>query len=115
MHNTRSRFGAHIRSLRKRRKWSLETLGERAGLSPNYCGGIERGERNLTIDNIEKLAGAFGLPVSELFSFETEGVDVKKKAVREIVQRLRKHDPDTLGFILRSIEYFDEWLTTSKV
>jgi len=49
-------FGAYIRRLRKTRRWTQEILGEHAGLSRTYIGGIERGERNLAIVNVNKLS-----------------------------------------------------------
>lgn len=60
-------LAATIRRLRREQKWSQEKLAEIAGLHPNYIGGIERGERNVAIDNIEKISKAFGLKVRDLF------------------------------------------------
>lgn len=66
---TKTRLGlaATIRRLRKERKWSQEKLAELCGLHPNYIGGIERGERNVAIDNIERISLAFGMTVKDLF------------------------------------------------
>jgi transcriptional regulator with XRE-family HTH domain len=46
---------------------SQEDLAEVAGLHRNYVGGIERGERNVGLDNIHKLARALRVDVAELF------------------------------------------------
>lgn len=54
----RSPFGECIRQLRVAKNWSQEELAVRSGLHPTYIGGIERGERNLGLDNILKLARA---------------------------------------------------------
>jgi len=65
---TRLKLAATIRRLRKERKWSQEILAEKCGLHPNYIGGIERGERNVAVDNIEKIAAAFVLAPKDMFS-----------------------------------------------
>lgn len=64
---TRLKLAATIRRLRKDRKWSQEKLAEVCGLHPNYIGGIERGERNVAVDNIEKISVAFGVSIKDLF------------------------------------------------
>lgn len=51
-------FGSYVRRLRKERRWTQEILGEHAELSRTYIGGIERGERNLAVINVNKLAKA---------------------------------------------------------
>ncbi len=54
--------------LRFKRGWSQETLADLAGLHRTYISGIERAERNVGLDNVEKIAAAFGLPISELLA-----------------------------------------------
>jgi transcriptional regulator with XRE-family HTH domain len=51
-------FAFNLRATRKRRLLSQEGLSIRAGLNHAYVGSIERGERNISIENIEKLAAA---------------------------------------------------------
>ena len=64
------RFGERVRQLRKARGWSQEKLGERTERHWTYIGGIERGERNPTIQVIADIAKALGVPIRELFPEE---------------------------------------------
>jgi transcriptional regulator with XRE-family HTH domain len=54
----RTAFGKHVRKLRLDRGLSQEKLAELADLHRNYVGGVERGERNIAIINIVRLARA---------------------------------------------------------
>ncbi len=62
----RAKVGAKVRELREIRGWSQEDLGFEAGLHRNYVGGIERGERNVGLVNLAKLAQALGLRPRDL-------------------------------------------------
>jgi transcriptional regulator with XRE-family HTH domain len=59
-------FGETIRTLRKAKGLSQEQLAELAGLHRNYIGGVERGERNVALLNIIRIAQALGISPSEL-------------------------------------------------
>jgi len=64
------RFGERVRELRKARGFSQEAFADECGLDRTYVGGIERGERNLALKNIEAIAMSLGISISEL----TEGL-----------------------------------------
>ena len=66
--SVKSRFGSKLRQLRDARGYSQEELAERAGLHRNYVGGVERGERNVALENIVKLAKALAVKPGDLFS-----------------------------------------------
>ena len=65
------RFGDRVRTLRKESGWSQEEFANECGLDRTYVGGIERGERNLALRNIEKIAIALETSIAELM----EGVE----------------------------------------
>lgn len=60
-------FGEKIRTLRVKKGMSQEELADRAGVHRTYVGMIERGEKNITLKNIEKYAKALEVRISELF------------------------------------------------
>jgi transcriptional regulator with XRE-family HTH domain len=67
MEDIRIRFGKAVRSRRHKLGISQEEFADRCNLDRTYVGGIERGERNLALLNIEKIAKAFRISISELF------------------------------------------------
>ena len=67
-HSARQRLAANLRARRKSRGISQEVLADMAGLHRTYVGGIERGERNVSIDNIERLACALDADVLDLLA-----------------------------------------------
>lgn len=60
------KFGQKVRNERQKQSLSQEELAAKAGVHRTYIGMIERGEKNITLTNIEKIAKALGLTMSEL-------------------------------------------------
>ena len=64
--DVRVRFGKAVRQKRQKLGVSQEEFADLCGLDRTYVGGVERGERNLALINIEKIARAFRISLSEL-------------------------------------------------
>lgn len=62
------RFGDRVRKLRKQAGFSQEAFAAECGLDRTYVGGVERGERNVSLRNIEVIASGLGISISELMS-----------------------------------------------
>lgn len=60
-------FGVVVRARRIELKLSQEELAHQAGLHRTYIGMIERGEKNITLENISKISNSLKLSISELF------------------------------------------------
>jgi transcriptional regulator with XRE-family HTH domain len=67
MEDIRIRFGKALREKRNRMQLSQEAFADMCGLDRTYVGGIERGERNVALVNLEKIAKALDLSLLELF------------------------------------------------
>lgn len=65
-------FGERVRVLRQARCLSQEGLALAAGLDRTYIGGVERGERNISLLNIQKIAQALDVSPADLLKFEQE-------------------------------------------
>ncbi len=61
------KFGKHVRDQRFKLGLSQEKLASRAGVHRTYIGMIERAEKNITLENIEKLSKGLGIEISDLF------------------------------------------------
>lgn len=66
--SSRSIFAARIRSVRTERGFSQEHLADLAGLHRTYISSVERSERNISIDNMEKIARALGTSLAALLA-----------------------------------------------
>jgi hypothetical protein len=64
----RERLGRRIRSLRALRGWTQGDLAEASGLHRSYVSSVERGERNVGVENLVLLADAFGVTLAELLA-----------------------------------------------
>lgn len=63
-------FGKRLAELRKAKGWSQEALALESGIARSYLGGVERGQRNIALVNICRLAEALEVSPAELLAFK---------------------------------------------
>jgi transcriptional regulator with XRE-family HTH domain len=68
MATLRGGLGRAVRRLRKQAGYSQEAFADRCKLHRTYMGSVERGETNISLDNIERIAKALGLTAGELLT-----------------------------------------------
>ncbi|TCM99383.1 transcriptional regulator with XRE-family HTH domain [Paenibacillus sp. BK033] len=102
--------GARLRDLRKLRGLSQEQLGELAGFHFSYIGTVERGQANITLLNLEKLAKALDVDEYQFFSyteslpnFELEGREPIVGELIDLIFSLRQDELVKAKVILKSL------------
>lgn len=93
--------GRRIRDLRKERGMSQELLGEKGGFHYSYIGQIERGEKNIALLNLAKIANALDVSISQLFTYavEEEKLTDSEVDLKEILKTLRTKKPSQVRMI----------------
>ena len=101
--------GQRIRSYRIRLELSQEKLAELSGVHPTYIGQLERGEKNATLESIEKIANALNIPLSKLFEKLGDSAEAGQSIPLECYELLaaKSEDEQKLLFgIITSIEKY---------
>ncbi|MCD9021978.1 helix-turn-helix domain-containing protein [Cohnella silvisoli] len=80
--------GNRIRSMRKAKGWTQEQLAEASSLHYSYIGGVERGERNISLETLEKIVTALHVPPIELFRDGLETNDAAKAHQRAVDEHM---------------------------
>lgn len=109
MTDLRSTVGDRIRAIRKAKRLTQQQLAELSNLDDAYIGAVERGERNFSMDTLEKIVTALKIQPTELFQnhddlSETEAA--KRRAIDEYavtVSELSVKQIDTLKRVVREV------------
>ena len=103
-------IGQRIRNYRVQKGFSQERLAELSGCHPTYIGQIERGEKNATLESIEKISSALKIPLSTLFE-KLEPQNASKSIPLQCYELLlaqSKEEQEQLFHILSSIIKYRE-------
>lgn len=87
MSDLTTKLGKRIRNYRLKLGFSQEQLAEKSYCHPTYIGQIERGEKNPTIESIEKITKALGISLSQLL----EKIDFENHSENQISERCYEH------------------------
>ena len=98
--------GARIRVLRKEKGLSQEALGEKGGFHFSYIGQIERGEKNVALLNLAKIADALEVNLLQLFAYVEEDMRLTESEtdLQEIVAMLRTSNPQQIRIVKNVIQ-----------
>jgi transcriptional regulator with XRE-family HTH domain len=83
-------LSANLRYLRQQQGWSQEALAGHCGLHRTYIGAVERGERNISLDNLDRLAEALGVTLCSLLEIHSHS-----HQIRETPSRYQTHTSAT--------------------
>ncbi|MFE6074839.1 helix-turn-helix domain-containing protein [Paenibacillus sp. NPDC057886] len=104
MTTLRNSVGERIRAIRKAKSLTQQQLAELSGLDDAYIGSLERGERNFSIDTLEKIVEALKIEPQNLFFIEDH--DEQQKAVHEyiaIISDLKNGELTILKNVIREV------------
>lgn len=116
MNDLKKAFGQRIRQLRKAKgkDWTQEKLAEAADLHYTYIGSVERGEVNLSFDNIVKIARGLNVDITALFlSLEhADSADERELLRTQINSLIANKDVTQLRLALRVLKDVFSWTET---
>lgn len=98
--------GKRLRSYRIALGLSQEKLAERAGLHPTYIGQVERGEKNLTIESLEKITSSLDIPMANVFDKIEERPDRDNYPLMayDLISRRNETDRESMYRVLETID-----------
>lgn len=109
----RAKVGERLRQLRKAAGLTQEQLAKRAGMDYKYLGSIERGERNVTLDNLERVSRALGVAPYEPFLFP-DRADGRPPDDDVLLDLIRHSDPAVRPVVVEIVHSLLRFSQSSK-
>ncbi|SDK35733.1 helix-turn-helix domain-containing protein [Sediminibacillus albus] len=101
--------GERLRTIRKMKVLSQEELAHAAGLHPTYIGQLERGEKNPTIDTIDKVTSSLGISLSELFRLTENLKEDQSETILQLRSQINQLSEEDRKTIIKIIDVMVEW------
>lgn len=101
--------GKRIREYRMKKGLSQEELAYRAELHTAHLGRIERGEKNATLESIEKIISALGISFEEFFNFQSDLNNLEEPLIDKIVSYLRIMTVDEQKDVYKTVKMLVKW------
>lgn len=108
MSDIKERLGNRLRDLRESKGWTQEELALSAGISTSHMGRLERGERGITLDSLEKVTTALGVSFEELFRF-MDNNSTNTDTLYKLVHKLSKRSVADQQIISDIIDVLPPW------
>jgi len=94
-----SNLGANIRKYRKGKGYTIDHLAEMSSLSGKYLQGVEVGNRNISVKNLNKIAKSLEVLADDLLSISTKSVESESDKILSISEKLKNFESNKLDFI----------------
>ena len=104
MPNVYGQMGRRVRNLRKKARLTQAQLAERAGITPDYMGRIERGQGAVTLETLNRIAKALGVPLRQFLDIREIASASREEILKSIQTILRKKDLEELRRIYAILE-----------
>jgi XRE family transcriptional regulator, regulator of sulfur utilization len=102
-------IGKRIRNYRKEKGMSQEELAHKANLHTTYIGQLERGEKNATLESVEKVANALEISLEDLFRSVHPHSNSQMYTLTQIVTRLQTRSIEEQKIILKLLDLILKW------
>lgn len=101
--------GQRIRNYRTQLGYSQEKLAELSGCHPTYIGQLERGEKNATLESVEKISNALGVTLSKLFEMigdtDSDAKDIPRQCYEFIAEKTPNEQEQIYKILIEMDKY----------
>ncbi len=110
----RERVGTRVRQLRRAAGLTQEQLARRADMDYKYLGSVERGERNVTLENLERIVRALQVEPYEIFLFPAGPKPSEAAGQDLLVNLVRRTDPAIRPVVVEVVQSILRWAQARK-